>query len=178
MILFVQGGGPRTHDDWDQKLVDSLEHHLGASVRYPRMPDEDNPSLAAWRPALLRELGALDGRAIVVGHSVGAAMVLDVIAEQRTKLAALCLIAAPFIGEGGWPSDEISPRKDLADRVPSTIFLYHGTADDTVPTSHAQLYARALPHATVRVLPDRDHQLNNDLGEVARDITATLRGLR
>ena len=33
-----------------------------------------------------------------------------------------------------------------------------------------ELYARALPQATVYVLPGRDHQLNNDLSEVARDI--------
>jgi hypothetical protein len=43
-ILFVQGGGPRVHDEWDHKLVESLEQHLGTSVRYPRMPNEDDPS--------------------------------------------------------------------------------------------------------------------------------------
>ncbi len=170
MILFVQGGGPRTHDDWDHKLVESLERHLGVRVRYPRMPNEDDPTFAAWKPALEQELAALDDHSIVIGHSVGGAMVLDVLAEQRRTLAALCLIAAPFIGEGGWPSDEISQRMDLAARVPSTVFLYHGTADDTVPPSHVDLYARAIPHATVRVLADCDHQLNNELIEVARDI--------
>ena len=169
-ILFIQGGGAGTHDEWDQKLVDSLERHLGVRVRYPRMPDEDDPTFAAWKPALERELAGLDDRAIVLGHSVGGAMVLEVLAEQRRSLAALCLIAAPFIGEGGWPSDEISQRRDLGARVPSTVFLYHGTADDTVPPSHVDLYARAIPHATVRTLADRDHQLNNDLIEVARDI--------
>lgn len=169
-ILFIQGGGAGTHDEWDQKLVDSLERHLGVTVHYPRMPNEDDPSYAAWKPALIRELDALDEGAIVVGHSVGGAMVLDVIAETRKNVAALCLIAVPFIGEGGWPSDEITQRKDLAGRLPSTVLLYHGTADDTVPVSHVQLYARAIPHALVRVLTDRDHQLNNDLEEVARDI--------
>ena len=28
-ILFVQGGGEGTHDEWDNKLVDSLERNLG-----------------------------------------------------------------------------------------------------------------------------------------------------
>ena len=39
-----------------------------------------------------------------------------------------------------------------------------------MPFSHLQLHATALPGATVRVLSQRDHQLNDDLSEVARDI--------
>jgi predicted alpha/beta hydrolase family esterase len=174
-ILFIQGGGAGTHDEWDDKLVDSLARHLGVAVRYPRMPNEDDPSYATWKPALIRELHDLDEHAVVIGHSVGGAMLLDVMAEQRKAVGALCLIAAPFIGDGGWSSDEIRQRKDLATRVPSTVLLYHGTADDTVPVSHVELYAHAIPHATVRVLVDRDHQLNNDLIEVARDIKERLR---
>jgi len=50
------------------------------------------------------------------------------------------------------------------------VFLYHGTDDETVPTAHVHPYAQAIPQASVRVLADRDHQLNNDLTEVARDI--------
>ena len=42
--------------------------------------------------------------------------------------------------------------------------------DDTVPPAHADLYARAMPQAQVHRLPGRDHQLNNDLGEVASAI--------
>lgn len=171
-ILFIQGGGAGTHDDWDKKLVENLERHLGIAVRYPRMPDEDDPSFAAWKPALTRELDLLDEHAIVVGHSVGGAMVLEVLAEQPRKLAALCLIAVPFIGEGGWPSHEIAQRMDLADRLPARVFLYHGTADETVPVAHLDLYVRAIPRATARVLADHDHQLNNDLVDVARDIAA------
>ena len=28
-VLFIQGGGEGTHDDWDNKLVESLERELG-----------------------------------------------------------------------------------------------------------------------------------------------------
>ena len=47
-ILFIQGGGAGAHDEWDDKLVDSLRRELGDGyeVRYPRMPDEDDPSYA------------------------------------------------------------------------------------------------------------------------------------
>jgi hypothetical protein len=176
-ILFVQGGGGEgAHDQWDNKLVDSLECELGAgySIRYPRMPQEDDPTYAAWKPALIDELNALEDGAILVGHSLGGALLVHVLAETHLKFSpkALILIAAPFIGEGGWPSDDIPARGNLSDRLPAGlgVYVYQGTKDDTVPVAHAQLYARTIPHAVVRMLPDRDHQLNNDLTEVAQDI--------
>jgi pimeloyl-ACP methyl ester carboxylesterase len=51
-----------------------------------------------------------------------------------------------------------------------TIHIYHGLEDETAPPSHADLYARAIPQARVHHLPDRDHQLNDDLKEVAAAI--------
>ena len=175
-VLFVQGAGTNVHEGWDRKLVGSLERGLGPGyrVRYPRMPKEDDPRYATWKQALLRELDSLDDGAILVGHSVGGTILLHVLAEQPPtfKPGALVLIAAPFIGKGGWPSDDIQPRTDFAERLPaaSSVFLYHGTDDETVPPVHVRLYARAIPHATVRLLAHRDHQLNNDLSEVAREI--------
>ena len=173
--MFVQGGGANVHDGWDRKLVESLERELGPAyrVRYPRMPKEEDPRYATWKPALRKALEAAGNGAILVGHSVGGTMLLHVLADRPSSLraGALLLIAAPFIGDGGWPSDELQPRADLAERLAARpVFLYHGTDDATVPTAHVRLYAHAIPHATVRVLDHRDHQLNNDLGEVARDI--------
>ncbi len=83
-ILFIQGGGAGTHDDWDNKLVESLLRALGDGyeVRYPRMPDEDDPSQAAWGAAIRRELAALEDGAVVVGHSVGATLLINALAEQ------------------------------------------------------------------------------------------------
>lgn len=177
-VLFIQGAGASTHDAWDVKLVQSLERELGRGyvIRYPRMPNEAEPKYSAWRPALQRELAQLKDGAVVVGHSVGGTMLLHVLAERSptARLGALALIAAPFIGDGGWPSDELEARDDFGERLPATlpIFLYQGTADDTVPSSHLELYAKVIPRAKVRRLEGRDHQLNDDLAEVARDIAA------
>jgi len=173
-VLFIQGGGKDVHEAWDRKLVDSLTRELGSGyeVRYPRMPNEDDPSFTSWRPAIVKELEALDDGAIVVGHSVGATMLLYTLLDEtvHVKPAALVLIAPPFVGEGGWPSDDIEVRSQLALPTQLRVFVYRGSRDDTVPASHAQLYAKALPQATVTTLPDRDHQLSNDLRDVAEDI--------
>jgi predicted alpha/beta hydrolase family esterase len=175
-VLFVQGGGEDVHDQWDNQLVDSLKAELGSGyeIRYPVMPHEADPTYAGWKPAIQRELAALPAGAIVIGHSVGATVLLHLLAEWTppSPLGAIFVIAAPFIGPGGWDSDDFEARPDLADRLPRgvPIFLYHGRDDDTVPCGHVELYARALPRAEVRRLAGRDHQLNNRLTEVATDI--------
>ena len=175
-LLFVQGGGAGVHDEWDNKLVESLRRGLGPSyeIRYPRMPNEGDPSYSVWKAALEKELAALDDGAILVGHSVGGAILINALAEHppERELGAVFLVAAPFVGEGGWSSDELKPHSDLGARLPEgvPVFLYHGLADDTAPPSHLELYARAIPHARVHRLPGRDHQLNDDLSEVAAAI--------
>ena len=40
------------------------------------------------------------------------------------------------------------------------------------PPSHADLYASVIPQAQLHWLPGRDHQLNDDLSEVAASIKA------
>ena len=172
-ILLIQGGGKGVHDEWDNKLFDDLSRELGDGheVHYPRMPAEDDPSYARWSAAIRREMAALNDGAVVAGHSVGGTIMIHAIAEQppEQELAAIVLIAAPFVGEGGWPGDEFQLPSDLGARLPRgvRVHVFHGLDDLTAPPSHADLYARAIPQAQVQRLPGRDHQLNNDLSEVA-----------
>jgi hypothetical protein len=80
------------------------------------------------------------------------------------------LIAAPFVGEGGWPASELSLSGDLGARLPRgvPVHVFHGSENDTAPPSHADLYARTIPEALVHLLPGRDRQLNDDLSELAQ----------
>ena len=175
-LLFVQGGGKGTHDEWDNKLVASLQNELGQDyeIRYPRMPDEDDPRYALWKAALERVFGTLRDGAILVGHSVGGTILVKVLAEQLSarEFGALFLIAAPFVGDDGWSADDLQFPPDLGARLPTgvPIHFFHGLADEVAPPSHVELYARAVPQARVHRLPGRDHQLNNDLREVAAAI--------
>ena len=175
-VLFIQGGGVGAHDGWDDKLVESLRRELGGKyeVRYPRMPDEGDPGYARWSTAIRLEMTALDDGAVVAGHSAGAAILLNTLAEQPPEkaLGAIVLIAAPFVGEGGWLSDEFELTRDLGAKLPPGVHVhvFHGLQDETVPPSHAGLYALAIPQAQVHRLPGRDHQLDNDLREAAEAI--------
>jgi predicted alpha/beta hydrolase family esterase len=183
-VLFIQGGGADAHDEWDDKLVESLRRELGEGyeVRYPRMPDEGDPGYTRWSTAIRREMADLDDGAVAVGHSIGAAILVSALADQppESGLAAVVLIAAPFVGLGGWPGGEFELTSDLGARLPSgaQVHVFHGLRDESAPASHADLYARAVPQAQVHRLPGRNHQLNNDLSEVAEAIrTSTPRPL-
>ena len=175
-ILFVQGAGERVHDEWDERLVRSLAQSLGSEYRiaYPRMPDEADPTCSAWKTALRDEASRLADGAILVGHSLGGAFLVELLAEAplAREPRALFLIAAPYLGDGGWPSEDIPPHADLGARLPEAmpVFVFHGTDDPIVPSSHAKLYAQAIPRAVLCLLRGRDHQLNDDLGEVAEVI--------
>lgn len=181
-ILFIQGGGAGVHDEWDDKLCDSLRRELGEGyeIRYPRMPDEDDPSYPRWSAAIRREMATLTDGAVVVGHSVGGTILVNALAERSPERepGAIVLIAAPFVGAGGWPSDEFELPDDLGARLPPgvPVHVFHGLGDETAPPSHADLYARAIPQAQLHRLPGRDHQLDNDLSEVATTIRADGRG--
>jgi pimeloyl-ACP methyl ester carboxylesterase len=231
-VLFIQGGGKNVHEGWDRRLVTSLERGLGPgyTVRYPRMPDEGRPRGEAWKRTIAGELGQMSDGAIFVGHSVGAAIALDFLAGAALgrRVGAIFLVAVPFIGDGGWPSDELRPTKQLAvdlghgrrtdvrqdlgaglgadlgrdlgaglgpdvgpdlgphlggepghqlghelarhPRHGVPLYLYFGGDDETVPPAHAHLFERTFPRARIAFLKGRDHQLNDDLSEVARDI--------
>lgn len=175
-ILFVQGGGGNVHEQWDNKLVESLRRELGADyeLRYPLMPNEANPQFTTWAIAIEREIAALQNGAVVVGHSVGGTILINLLAERApvVTLGAIALVAAPFVGAGGWESEDIEAHSDLGARLPPgvPVFLYHGDGDAIAPVEHLALYAAAIPHARVRQLAKRDHQLDNNLSEVANDI--------
>lgn len=175
-VLFIQGAGQDVHDQWDDKLADSLRQELGDGydVLYPRMPDEADPKFAPWKAALLDAFETLKDGDIVVGHSVGGTVLLHALAEEPLafKTGALVLIAPPFIGEGGWPSDDVPSRSHFTLPADMPIRIYHGQDDTDVPPAHADLYAKAIPQAVINRLRAQDHQLHNDLSDIARDIRA------
>lgn len=175
-VLFIQGAGEGTYADWDSELVASLERELGPrfAIRYPPMPNEDDAPYHEWKPVIVKELADLRSGDILVGHSAGGTCLTHTLAEHPPNFipGALILIAAPFMGKGGWQADDMTTPDDLGSVLPAgmPVSVWHGDADETVPPDHSGLYAKAISHARFHVLPGRDHQLNNDLRDIAKDI--------
>jgi predicted alpha/beta hydrolase family esterase len=116
-ILFIQGGGGHdVHDAWDDRLVASLKRELGEGydVRYPRMPDEDDPKYAKWKPVIRREIDALDDGAILAGHSIGAAMLVNALTEVYS-----CEGRSPDSSSGTGPLPSGSPQSSTLRGAPA-----------------------------------------------------------
>lgn len=177
-VLFIQGAGEGAYQD-DKKLATSLRHSLGPEfeIHYPTMPDEENAPYEQWKHEIEKELASMQGSIILIGHSVGASILIKCMSEiEVTKpIVGIFLIANPFWGGNGWlyeGYEELALPNGFAARLPkgASIFLYHSRDDEVVPFAHLALYAEQLPQATVRKFDGRGHQFNNDLSEVAADI--------
>src|SRR5829696_8065734 len=100
-LLFVYGAGEEAYNE-DRKMLESLRDALGAGyeTRYPKMPGEESPTYAAWRDRIASELAELDGEVFLVGHSLGASILLKYISEDRpvTPIAGMFLVAPPYWG--------------------------------------------------------------------------------
>jgi predicted alpha/beta hydrolase family esterase len=139
------------------------------------MPDEDAPDYRPWARTIEREAAAMGDGAILVGHSLGASVLAKWLTERKPdqSLDSVFLIAGPFWGgDESWQWQEPELPKHTGARLPKgmPVYLYHGVEDEIVPFAHLALYAALLPQAIARPLAGRNHQLNDDLSEVANDI--------
>ena len=174
-VLFIQGAGKGAYEE-DGELVKSLRDVLGTeyNVLYPKMPEEEDSGYEAWKAQISKELGAVDGSIILVGHSVGSSMLLKYLSEENVKnaIAGIFLIAAPYWGTGGWQMDEFTLDESYASEILKglPVFFYHSRDDDIVPFAHLAAHTEKFPQATIREFDGRGHQFNNDLSEVVVDI--------
>jgi len=174
-LLFVHGAGEGAYEE-DGKMLASLRDALGSGyeARYPKMPDADSPKYAAWGDRIASELAELNGGVVLVGHSLGASILLKYVSEARTvvPVAGMFLIAPPYWGVEGWEVGEYVLQEDFASKLPGSLplFFYHSRDDQWVPFAHLALYKAKLPQASFREFDGRGHQFEGDLSEVAHDI--------
>jgi predicted alpha/beta hydrolase family esterase len=179
-VLFVHGAGSGAYDE-DRRLADCLRTSLGPrfEVHYPRMPDEDDAPYEQWRQQIEHELASMPGRIVIVGHSVGASVLVKWLSERQDArpIAGACLLACPFWGGDGWRYEgyeQLALQPGFASKLQPEmpVYLYHCRDDEVVPFDHLALWARDIPQAVVRVCDAGGHQFNDDLSAVAEDIAA------
>lgn len=175
-ILFIHSAGPQGPGEGSFKLVAYLHEALGVAyhVRCPAMPEPENPRYENWKETIHRELGVPGSEVILIGHSLGASVVLKYLSEEssRRSITGLFLIAAPYWGKKGWEIDEFVLREDFVPKLPliPKIFLYHSRDDEWVPFGHLARYAKKFPQATVRKIDGSEHEFGNGLPEMVNDI--------
>lgn len=175
-VLFVHSAGPQGHFEGSDFLVTYLRRTLGKeyNVVCPQMPDPENPHYDLWCNQLERELSTLHNDVMVIGHSLGASVILKYLSESKEpkSVSGLFLIAAPYWGEENWEVDEYVLSENFPDNLPpiAHVFLYHSKDDEVVPVDHLGRYAEQLPEATIRECHNGGHLFSKGLPELINDI--------
>ena len=173
-VIFFHGGSEEDYEA-DAKLVDSLKSKLGSgySVHYPLLPDNGTPDMGR-RKQISHEISASEENVILVGHSLGASMLLVCLSEIqiRKKMSGIFLLATPFWnGKEDWV-EPFKLKPNFANEIDKNtpLFFYHCRDDEEVPFDQMATYKLQLPWATFREISVGGHQFNNDLTMVANDI--------
>jgi hypothetical protein len=68
-------------------MATSLRDELGNSYDFhsPKMPNEDSPEYEVWKDRIKKDLAAMDGEVILVGHSLGASVLLKFLSEEEVE---------------------------------------------------------------------------------------------
>jgi predicted alpha/beta hydrolase family esterase len=160
-VLVIQGDGAHAED---KLLADSLKRALSPDydVRYPRMPDESNPSVEVWGEKISSELSKVSGRVILVAHSVGGSILLQYLCDAKFEhsVAGLFVLAAPTWDDNQWNFDDLKLPRKIAEKLAliPRVFFYHCRDDEIVPFTHLALHAEQIPQAITRAFSHGGHQ--------------------
>ncbi|SDN09647.1 alpha/beta hydrolase [Kriegella aquimaris] len=180
-ILFAHSGGRQDGaGQGSSELVRYLKNELGNEfeIFYPIIDAPEAPTYQMWKNIFTKEFKKANQPTILIGHSLGASMLLKFISEEKPNvlISALYLVATPLWGKNGWDVDEFVLKDKFENELKQVnkIFLYHCKDDTIVPFKHLNFYKKTLPDATVRVLNGTDHAFANGLPELVDDIKINL----
>src|SRR5262245_48151311 len=175
-ILFAHSSGPQGPGEGSRPFVARLRGELGEAwdVRFPVLPDPDDPRYERWGEALEGELASADTPLTVVGHSLGGSVVLKLLSggDLPDRITGLILAATPFWSESGWEAEWALPAGWPGPEVtlPPT-HLFHSRDDEEIPFEHLERYEARLPRAVVHPLDGNGHLYDRgDLTEIVEVI--------
>jgi predicted alpha/beta hydrolase family esterase len=175
-ILFIHSAGPQGPDEGSGGLVEYLVNILSYDylVQHPLMPHTENPRYDAWKTKLKEELERMDQNLILIGHSLGASILLKYLSEEKysNHIQGLFLISTPYWKKKAGGIDEFVLSENFASKLEkiSPIYFYHSKDDEYVPFSHLGYYSKALPKAIIRKLEGHEHEFGYGLPKLIEDI--------
>lgn len=180
-ILFAHSGGSQgAKGEGSFDLITYLKKELPSDVKInaPIIENPEAPTYEMWKDLFDAEFNLITEPLILVGHSLGGSMLLKYLSDEKPKIKvdALFLIGTPFWGEDDWNIAEFVLQADFANELKKIkrIYLYHSNQDSIVPFEHVNIYKKAFPFSTVRVIEGSEHAFKNGLPELVNDIKLVL----
>lgn len=98
-ILFIQSGGKNGYET-DKSLVASLQKEIGTdyNIQYPELESNESLPDFGWTEQISKQIAEMKGAFFLVGHSLGASMILKYLTEKTVNknIKAIFLAATPF----------------------------------------------------------------------------------
>lgn len=105
-VFIIHGAYGNPEENWFPWLREQLEG-IGCEVIVPRFPTPKGQSLEGWLSEFERFRSKVDAGTMFVGHSIGAAFILNVLERIEVKVRAVFFVAG-FIAHVVDPTGEIN----------------------------------------------------------------------
>lgn len=161
-VIIIHGTNGSPDENWLPWLADKIRS-TGNEVVIPTFSTPEGQNLDNWRVAFAEQTGELTESTILVGHSMGVGLILRLLESSKVPIAGSFLVSG-FVSTLG--DDFFDPLVKSFFQKPfdwkrikqnaGKAFVYHGTDDPYVPTSHADEIAKELgvkPH----MIPEGKH---------------------
>jgi predicted alpha/beta hydrolase family esterase len=172
-ITIIHGSGGTPSGNWFPWLATELRKR-GHSVIVPEFPRPEQQNLRSWMECFDTHVKSLTETSVLIGHSTGVALSLNILQRQSTPIAAAFLVAG-FVGPIG--SEIYDPLNasffeaelqwDRIQRNAGEVFVYAGDDDPYVPLPKSIELATLLDSELVLV-PKGGH-LNYETGYLKFD---------
>lgn len=170
-VVIVHGAYGNPDENWFPWLASKLER-LGIQTHRPLLPTPEGQSLQSWESAFHDQVGPIQSHMVLVGHSLGPALILRLLEGARQPVKGVCLASA-FLGLLDNPDFDIINASFFAkpfawDRIRANAgraFLYQGSNDPYVPLLKGAEVAEQLG-VNLTVIPHGGH-LNASAGLAA-----------
>jgi predicted alpha/beta hydrolase family esterase len=175
-LLFLHGGGGKEDHEADATLVKSLRESIGDSykVHYPLLNnDESSPDFGRLEQ-IEKEISGIDTSLILMGHSLGASMLLKFLSEKKSlkQINGIFLLATPFwSGSEDWVQG-LKLKRNFEHKLPKDVptFFYHCHDDEEIPFGNLDHYMKKISWATFREIPKGGHQFDGATDLITKDI--------
>lgn len=102
-VISIHGWGGTPDEGWRPWLGNQLAHH-GITFISPQMPNTRFPQLSEWLPFLSETVGRPDTETFLIGHSLGAVMILRYLESlHRDEEIGGAVLVAGFTDDLGIP---------------------------------------------------------------------------
>ena len=159
-IILIHGYKADSKSGFLPWLQDAL-HAKGHEVVVPNLPNPEDPDPEEWTKVLVEKIGSIDDETIILGHSLGASMVLRFLeaAEAKSTPRGCILVSPPWMIKAealrGFFMSELD--FDVLMWKASRFVVVHSRDDKVIQFDHAEKYAKVLHAKLIEGAPGDEH---------------------